>query len=72
MDITSGMPRPRPVDIMLGDMRPAPFPAEVARRRAETVAKEVLPYVVAKEVLPNMIAKEVLPNMVAKEVFLTQ
>lgn len=32
LDISSGVPRPRPVDIMLGDMRPQPFPADLARR----------------------------------------
>ena len=33
-DLSSGAPLPRPVDIALGDMRPAPFPAEAARRMA--------------------------------------
>ena len=32
--------RPRPVDIMLGDMRPQPFPAEAAAKLAAMAAKE--------------------------------
>lgn len=32
MDLSSGQPRPRPVDIMLGDMRPQAYPAEAVRR----------------------------------------
>jgi len=34
LDLSSGTPRPRPVDIMLGDMRPNPYPAEAVRRQA--------------------------------------
>ena len=32
VDLSSGQPRPRPVDIMLGDMRPQAYPAELVKR----------------------------------------
>jgi len=34
IDLSTGAPRARPVDIMLGDLRPAPYPAEAAKRQA--------------------------------------
>ena len=33
LDLSTGVPRPRPVDILLGDMRPQPYPAELVRRQ---------------------------------------
>ena len=33
LDLSTGVPRPRPVDIMLGDMRPQAYPAEFVRRQ---------------------------------------
>ena len=33
LDLSTGAPRPRPVDIMLGDMRPQAFPAELVKRQ---------------------------------------
>ncbi|KAL1511458.1 hypothetical protein AB1Y20_006257 [Prymnesium parvum] len=40
IDLSSGIPRPRPVDIMLGDMRPAPYPSEAAARQAAMAAQD--------------------------------
>ena len=34
IDLSTGAARARPVDIMLGDLRPAPYPAEAAKRQA--------------------------------------
>ena len=33
LDLSTGTPRPRPVDIMLGDMRPQAYPAELVKRQ---------------------------------------
>lgn len=33
LDLSTGTPRPRPVDIMLGDMRPQAYPADLAKRQ---------------------------------------
>ena len=33
LDLSSGVPRPRPVDIMLGDMRPRAYPHELVARQ---------------------------------------
>ena len=38
LDLSTGVPRPRPVDIMLGDMRPQAYPAEFVRRQKAIVA----------------------------------
>ena len=39
LDLSTGTPRPRPVDIVLGDLRPTPYPAEAAaRQQAEGAA----------------------------------
>jgi UBX domain-containing protein 1 len=44
LDLSTGVPRPRPVDIMLGDMRPQPYPAElVARTNAAMQAQKAPP-----------------------------
>ena len=33
VDLSTGVPRPRPVDIMLGDMRPQAYPADALKRQ---------------------------------------
>uniref|UniRef100_A0A7S4EUA6 Uncharacterized protein n=1 Tax=Chrysotila carterae TaxID=13221 RepID=A0A7S4EUA6_CHRCT len=38
LDLRSGVPRPRPVDIMLVDLRPRPYPEEAAARAARADA----------------------------------
>eukprot|EP00322_Chrysochromulina_rotalis_P018625 CAMPEP_0115848616 /NCGR_PEP_ID=MMETSP0287-20121206/11017_1 /TAXON_ID=412157 /ORGANISM="Chrysochromulina rotalis, Strain UIO044" /LENGTH=391 /DNA_ID=CAMNT_0003302541 /DNA_START=20 /DNA_END=1195 /DNA_ORIENTATION=- len=42
-DLSSGTPRPRPVDIMLGDMRPQAYPAEALKRMMPQVAQQAAP-----------------------------
>merc|ERR1719231_2056595 len=43
IDISTGQPRPRPVDIMLGDMRPQAYPAELVRRQNAMAAASSAP-----------------------------
>jgi len=42
-DLSTGVPRPRPVDIMLGDMRPQSYPAEALRRLRPPAAEQQPP-----------------------------
>lgn len=40
IDMSTGAPRPRPVDIMLGDMRPNPYPADMVRQQNAMAATQ--------------------------------
>lgn len=53
IDLSTGVPRPRPIDIMLGDMRPQPYPSELVaqenamRQRREAAAPKQQPTMAA-------------------------